>query len=106
MVPQAQISPFLKTQTPLSPIDLYQNFKATDTKAIVSIQALAALNIHFGGDKTIYEKALREFLHNLSFQSVSKETDYFCLSFDFISELIIDILEGLAKKTTTTNQLL
>ena len=98
MVPQAQIPPFVKTQTPLSPIDLYQNFKATDTRALVSIQALATLNIQFGRDKIISRKALSEFLHNLSFQTLSKETDYFYLSFDFVSELIIDILKGLAKK--------
>ena len=98
MILQAQIPPFVKTQTPLSPIDLYQNFKATDARALVSIQALTALNIHFGGDKTISKKAYSEFLHNLSFQTLSKEIDDFYLSFDFITELIIDILEGLAKK--------
>ena len=98
MILQAQIPPFVKTQTPLSPIDLYQNFKATDARALVSIQALTALNIHFGGDKTISKKAYSEFLHNLSFQTLSKEIDDFYSSFDFITELIIDILEGLAKK--------
>ena len=41
MVPQAQIPPFIKAQTPLSPIDLYENFKATDARVLVSIQALA-----------------------------------------------------------------
>ena len=98
MILQAQIPPFVKTQTPLSPIDLYQNFKATDARVLVSIQALTALNIHSGGDKTISKKAYSEFLHDLSFQTLSKETDDFYLSFDFITELIIDILEGLAKK--------
>ena len=98
MVLQAQIPPFIKVQKPLSPIDLYQNFKATDARALVSIQALAALNIHLGGDKTISKNALSEFLHNLSFQALSKETDDIYLNFNNVSELIIDILEGLAKK--------
>ena len=98
MVPQAQIPPFVKAQTPLSPIELYQNFKATDARALVSIQALAALNIHLGGDKTISKNALSEFLHNLSFQALSKETDDIYLNFNNVSELIIYILEGLAKK--------
>ena len=98
MVPQAQIPPFIKAQTPLSPIELYQNFKATDARALVSIQALAALNIHLGGDKTISKNALSEFLHNLSFQALSKETDDIYLNFNNASELIIDILEGLPKK--------
>ena len=75
MAPQAQIPSFIKAQTPLSPIDLYQNFKATDARALVSIQALAALNIYLGGDKTISKIKLSEFLHTLSFQALSKETD-------------------------------
>ena len=68
MVPQAQIPPFIKAQMPLSPIDLYQNFKATDARALVPIQALAALNIHLRGYKTISKNALSEFLHNLYFK--------------------------------------
>ena len=38
------------------------------------------------------------FLHNLSFQALIKETDDIYLNFNNVSELIIDILEGLAKK--------
>ena len=83
---------------PLSPIDLHQNFKATDARALVSIQDLTALNIHLGGDKRIYKNALSESLHNFSFQALSKETDDIYWSFDNVSELISDILEGLAKK--------
>ena len=98
MVLQAQIPPFIKVQIALSPIDLHQNFKATDARDLVSIQDLTALNIHLGGDKRIYKNALSEFLHNLSFQALSKETDYIYWSFDNVSELISDILEGLAKK--------
>ena len=100
MAPQAQIPPFIKAQTPLSPIDLYQNFKATDARALVSIQVLAALNIYLGGEKTISKNALCEFLHNLSFQALSKETDDIYLNFNNVSELIINILEGLAKKNS------
>ena len=97
IVPQAQIPPFVKTQT----LDLYQNFKATDARALVSIQALAALNINFGGDKTISKRVFSKFLHNLSFEALSKETDDFYLNFDFISDLVIYILEGFAKKKQT-----
>ena len=71
MLPQANIPDFIKTETPLSPIDLYKKLKATDAKALVSIQAIAALNIHLGGD--ISKKALTEFLRNLTSQvSVNK----------------------------------
>ena len=61
MLPQANIPNFVKKETPLSPIDLYQKFKATDAKALTSIQAIAALNIHLGGDRNISKKALTEF---------------------------------------------
>ena len=98
IVPQTQIPPFIKTQTPLSPIDLYQNFKETDAKALVSIQALSVLNIHYGGNRTVSKNALTEVLHNLTFQPLSKENDEIYLSFNYIDELVLDILEGLAKK--------
>ena len=98
-VPQAQIPPFIKTQMPLSPIYLYQNFEATDARPLVSIQALAAINIHLGGDKISSKNALSEFLHNLLFQALSEETDDNYLNFDNVSELVIDILEELPKKS-------
>ena len=42
---------FLRTGMPILPVDLYKKFAGTDTKALVSIHALAALNIHLGGNK-------------------------------------------------------
>ena len=57
MLPQANIPNFIKTVTSLSPIHLYQKFKATDTKALTSIQAIPALNIHLWGDRHISKKA-------------------------------------------------
>ena len=45
---------------PLSPIDLYQKFKGTDAKRLVSIQALAALKIHLGSNNIISKNALTE----------------------------------------------
>ena len=98
MVPQAQIPSFVKTETPLSPVDLYQNFKVRDARALVSIQALAALNLHFGGDKTNSKNALSDFLHNMSFQALRKENGNIYLNFDNVGELIINILEGLLEK--------
>ena len=97
MLPQADIPNFVKKETPLSPIDLYQKFKATDAKALTSIQAIAALNIHLGGDRNISKKALTEFLRNLTFQALSKENDDILLSFEHVGNLFLDILESLAK---------
>ena len=45
---QVKTPPFLKIDIPISPIDLFKKFVGTDAKALVSIQGLAALNIHFG----------------------------------------------------------
>ena len=97
MLPQADIPDFVKTETPLSPIDLYKKFKATDAKALASIQAIASLNIHLGGYRDISKKGLTEFLHNLIFQALGKENDDILLSFEHVGNLFLDILESLAK---------
>ena len=97
MLPQADIPDFIKTEAPLLPIDLYKKFKATDAKALASIQVIAALNIHLGGDRNISKKALTEFLCNLTFQALSKENDDILLSFEHAGNLFLDILESLAK---------
>ena len=94
MLPQADIPNFVKTEIPLSPIDLYQEFKATDAKALPSVQAIAALNIHLGGDS---KKALTEFLRNLTFQALSKENDDILLSFEHAGNLFLNIFESLVK---------
>ena len=44
---------FLKTETNLSPADLYGKFSATTAKGLVSFHVLCALNIYFGGSKII-----------------------------------------------------
>ena len=97
MLSHANISNFVKTETLLLPIDLYQKIKATDAKALTSIQAIAALNIHLGGDRDISKKALTEFLRNLTFQAMSKENHDILLSFEHVGNLFLDILESLAK---------
>ena len=83
MLPQANIPDFVKTETPFSPIDLYKKFKATDAKVLGSIQAKATLNIHLGADRNISKKTT-EFLHNLTFQALSKENHDILLSFEHV----------------------
>ena len=97
MLPQADIPNFVKTETPLSLIDLYQKFKATDAKVLTSVQAIAALNMHLGGDRDISKKALTEFLRNLTFEALSKENGDILLSFEHVGNLFLDILKSLAK---------
>ena len=57
---------------PISPVDLHKKFAGTDAKGIVSIHALAILNIHFGGNKYTSQAA---HLNNLTYQALSQEND-------------------------------
>ena len=56
---------------PISPVDLYNKFAETDANGLVfvSIHALAALNIHFGGNKYISQAAIGKYLQNLTYQA-------------------------------------
>lgn len=58
LVPHAEIPNFVKTNTPLSPIYLYKKFNGTDAKALVSIHALATLNIYCGGNSNISKETV------------------------------------------------
>ena len=77
---------------------LFKNFAGTDAKALVSIQGLAALNIHFGGNKFTSQQAMYEYLENLTFQALSQENDKVYMSFSEVGLLVNDLLECLVKK--------
>ena len=66
-IPKVSLPYFLKTGMPISPVDLYKKFAAADAKALVSLHALAALNIHFGRNKYISQAALSKYLNNLTY---------------------------------------
>ena len=97
-IPKVSLPFFLKTDTPISPVDLYKNFSGTDAKGLVSIHALAALNIHFGGNKYISQSALSEYLKNLTYQALSQENDKIFMSFDDIGLLVNNLLEQFVLK--------
>ena len=71
-IPKVDLPYFLKADMPISLVDLYKKFPGTDAKALVSIHALAALNIYFGGNKYISQTATGEYLQNLSYQALRK----------------------------------
>ena len=77
---------------------LYKKFAGTDTKAFVSIHALAALNIHFGGNKYTSQAALAEYLNNLTYQALSQENDKIFMSFSELGLLVNDLLEQFVLK--------
>ena len=87
-IPKIDLPYFLKTDMPISPVDLYKKFAVTDAKALVWIHALAALNIHFGGNKYISQTAIGEYLKNLTYQALSQENDKIFMSFDNIGLLV------------------
>ena len=95
---QVKTLPFLKTDIPISPINLFKKFAGTDAKALVSIQGLAALNIHFGGNKFTSQQAMYEYLENLTFQVLSQENDKVYICFSEVGLLVNDLLECLVKK--------
>ena len=97
-IPQVKTPPFLKTDIPISAIDLFKKFAGTDAKALVSIQGLAELNIHFGGNKFTSQQAMYEYLENLTFQVLSQENDKVYMYFCEVGLLVNDLLECLVKK--------
>ena len=90
--------PFLKTNIPISPIDLYKKFAGTDAKVLVSIQGLAALNIYLGGNRFPFQHAMYEYLNNLTYQALSQENDKVFMVYSHIRTLVNDLLECFVKK--------
>ena len=78
---------------PISPVDLYKKFPGREAKWLVSIHALAALNIHFSGNKYISQAAIDECSRNLTNQALSQENDEIFMSFNNISLLVSDLLQ-------------
>ena len=91
-IPKLNLPYFLKTDMPISPVDLYKKFVPADAKALVSIHALAALNIHFGRNKYTSQAALGEYLSNfLTYQALSQENDKIFMSFNELGLLVNDL---------------
>ena len=101
LIPHVKLSFFLRTDVPISPVDLYKKFAGTDARALVSIHALAALNIHFGRNKYISQGVLSENSKNLTYQALSQENDKIFMSFSEIGLLVKDLLEQFVFKENT-----
>ena len=97
-IPKVDLPYFLKTDMPISSFDLYKKFAGTGAKAVVLIHVLAALNIHFGGNKYILQTAIGEYLQNLTYQILSQEKDKMFMSFDNVGLLVNDLLEQFVRK--------
>ena len=91
VVPKPEIPYFIKTNNVISTNQLYEKISSTDAQALVSIQALAALNMYYGGRAEISRQALTEFLHNMSHQALNKDNYNIFIQFDRTAELITEL---------------
>ena len=82
----------------MSPPDVYKKFAGKDAKRLVSLHALAALNIYFGGSRIASQTALGELLKNLPYQALSQENDIIFLSFEEGINLVHSIVNTFAGK--------
>ena len=55
----------------ISTNQLFEKFSSTNACGLVSIQALAAINIYLGGNTEISRQALTELLHNILHQALN-----------------------------------
>ena len=95
---------FLKTDEHLSPATLHEKFYNSDFIGLSSFQALCALNIYLGGDKTISGLAYSEFLQNMTYQALSQENDNIELAFDQGTNLTQSIVNALNEVVTKESE--
>ena len=100
IVPRPEILNFIKTQKIISTNELYQKFSSTDARGLVAIQAIAALNIYFGGRLETSKQALAVFLHNMSHQALNEDNDLIFIQFDRTAALIIELIFMLLDRNT------
>ena len=98
VVPKPEIPYSIKTKKVVSTNQLYEKFSSTDAHGLVSIQALASLNIYYGGSTEISRQALSEFLHNMSHQALNKDNYNVFMQFDRTAELINEFIFMLLDK--------
>ena len=90
IIPKPSTPAFIKTDEIISPNQLFEKFRSTDAKGLVSVQVLAASNIHLGGDIKLSTKTMTEFLH-MFMQALSRENDNILLDFENVTNLVTSI---------------
>ena len=101
IIPRPRLPAFIQTDEAISPNELFEKFRATDARGLVSIQALAALSLFLGGDANVdvATKAMTEFLCNMSHQALNRENDKILLEFDKLSELKNELIDPCLDKS-------
>ena len=91
VVPKPETPYIIKTNKVISTNQLYQKLSSADARGLVSIQALAGLNMYNGGNTEISRQALSEFLH-MSHQTLNKDNYNAFMQFDKTTELINELI--------------
>ena len=92
VAPRTEIQYFMKTDKIISTNQLFEKFSSSDAHVLVSIQALAALNLYLRVNADVSRQALTEFLHNMSHQALNKDNDNTFIQFDRTTELIFELI--------------
>ena len=87
LVPTGKSPPFVKSFDQISPVELNDKFQNTPSYGIAAVHFLAALNIFFGGEKSLSQDVMTELLHNLSYQALNFENTKVNIKFDQIIKL-------------------
>ena len=87
LVPTGKNPPFVKSFDQISPVELNDKFQNTSCYGIAAVHFLAALNIFFGGEKSLSQDVMTELLHNLSYQALNFENTKVNIKFDQIIRL-------------------
>ena len=87
LVPAGKNPPFIKSYDQISPTDLNNKFQDTPSYGIAALHFLAALNIFFGGAKSLSQNVMTELLHNLSYQALNFENTKVNIKFDEVTKL-------------------
>ena len=76
----------------VSPVQLYEKFRNTDSKNLVSFQTIVALFLYYGGEKLTAKRAMDEWKANLTFQALSKENDNIIMHFEKFTDVVLHFL--------------
>ena len=87
LVPTGKNPSFVKSFDQISPLELNDKFQNTSCYGIAAVHFLAALNIFFGGEKSLSQDVMTELLHNLSYQALNFENTKVNIKFDQIIKL-------------------
>ena len=87
LVPTGKNPSFVKSFDQISPVELNDKFQNTPSYGIAAVHFLAALNIFFGGEKSLSQDVMTELLHNLSYQALNFENTKVNIKFDQIIKL-------------------